>query len=181
MELLLARCPESKLVRETAENMGVSASRYPAPAPRGFGAKDEALVDCILCGLCVRACTEAIGASAIGFAERGPSRRVATPFLANSAACIGCGACAAVCPTGVIKIEDTPEGIRRIPFLHTEVPLRKCASCGSFFAPAPQLDGLRGKAVSVQERMDMCPACRMRGFAAEMTARQVAGRQAVGE
>lgn len=51
----------------------------------------EALVDCILCGLCVRACPEAIGASAISFADRGPNRRVASPFDLNSTACIGCG------------------------------------------------------------------------------------------
>jgi NADH dehydrogenase/NADH:ubiquinone oxidoreductase subunit G len=175
MELLLARCPGSKPVRETAERMGVSASRYPAPTPAGFGPTDEALVDCILCGLCVRACTEAIGASAIGFSERGPSRRVATPFLANSQACIGCGACAAVCPTGVIRLEDTPDGLRRIPFLHTQVPLRRCQRCGSFFGPEPQLDTLRIKVTPVQDHLDTCPACRMRGFAAEMIARQVVG------
>jgi ferredoxin len=156
--------------------MGVSASRYPTPSPAGFGPGDEALVDCILCGLCVRACTEAIGASAIGFAARGPSRRVATPFLANSQACIGCGACAAVCPTGVIRLEDTSDGKRRIPFLHTEVPLKRCERCGSFFAPEPQLDTLRVKAAPVQDLLEVCPACRMRGFAAEMIARQAVRR-----
>ncbi len=176
MELLLARCPDSKPVRETAEKMGVSASRYPSPVPSGFGKEDEALLNCILCGLCVRACTEAIGASAIGFAERGPNRRVATPFLSNSEACIGCGACAAVCPTGVIRLEDTRDGLRRIAFLHTEVALRRCEQCGSFFAPEPQLEKVRAKAASVEDHLNVCPACRLRAFAAEMTARQVARR-----
>jgi NADH dehydrogenase/NADH:ubiquinone oxidoreductase subunit G len=169
MELLLARCPGSKPVREMAERIGVRESRFHAPQPSRLGADDEALVDCILCGLCVRACTEAIGASAIGFADRGPNRRVASPFHVNSKACIGCGACVAVCPTGVIRMEDTPEGIRRLPFLHTEVPLARCVRCGSFFAPGPQLDALRVKVSSIGEHLDVCPACRMREFGAEMS------------
>jgi len=168
MELLLARCPRSAPVRALAERIGVAASRFPAPVPSRLGAQDEALVDCILCGLCVRACDEAIGASAISFAERGPNRRVATPFLASATACIGCGACAAVCPTRVITMEDTPAGTRRITFLHTEVPLRRCASCGGFFGPEPQLARLGAAAGRPAEPHDTCPACRRRSFGAQM-------------
>jgi len=168
MELLLARCPGSEPVRAVAATMGVTATRFPAPAPAGVDAKDEALVDCILCGLCVRACAEKIGASAIGFASRGPWRRVASPFQVNATACIGCGACAAVCPTGVIRMEDGPDGVRRIPFLRTAVSLRRCAECGGVIAPEVQLDGIAKQAASAQGGLYRCPACRSRGFAEQM-------------
>jgi len=191
MELLLARCPDSEPVRAMAERIGVAASRFPPPAPSRLGGHDEALVDCILCGLCVRACDEAIGASAISFAERGPNRRVATPFLASSAACTGCGACAAVCPTRVIRLEDTPAGTRRIAFLHTEVTLRRCTSCGRPFGPEPQLArlpadaGRHARPGSPAARTvvppDTCPDCRRRAFGGEFARWTIPPARGAGE
>ena len=95
MELLLARCPNSKKIKSLAREMGIEKSR--------FRDEDE---DCILCGLCVRVCREIAGANAIAFAERGTARKIATPFFDPSSNCIGCGGCAYVCPTGAITIED---------------------------------------------------------------------------
>lgn len=168
MELLLARCPRSKPVQILARKMGIEESRFPSPTPSHLSPDSAALVDCILCGLCVRACAEAIGASAISFADRGPNRRVASPFDVNAAACIGCGACVSVCPTGVIRMEDTPEGKRRLPFLNTEVQLRKCSRCGSFIAPEAQLGAVREKAFKVEDRLLLCPACRKRELAGQL-------------
>jgi len=54
MELILARCPNSEAIQEMAREMGIEKPR--------FSLKDE---DCILCGLCVRACREVVGVSAI--------------------------------------------------------------------------------------------------------------------
>jgi NADH dehydrogenase/NADH:ubiquinone oxidoreductase subunit G len=176
MELLLARCPRSEPVQSLAREMGIEESRFPSPIPSHLSADAAALVDCILCGLCVRACAEAIGASAISFADRGPNRRVASPFDVNAAACIGCGACVSVCPTGVIRMEDTPEGKRRLPFLNTEVQLRTCSRCGSFIAPEAQLGTLREKALKVEDRLLVCPACRKRELAGQLAR----GRTATG-
>jgi bidirectional [NiFe] hydrogenase diaphorase subunit len=162
MELLMARCPGSKPVQELARRIGVEASRFPAPAPARLSPAEQALTDCVLCGLCVRACQEAIGASAISFSDRGPNRRVASPFFVNSEACIGCGACASVCPTGVIRLEDTAEGTRRLPFLNIKVSLARCGRCGALYGPSLQIEKLRAQLPAVQESLSLCPSCRRR-------------------
>ncbi len=168
MELILARCPDSEPVRDLARGLGVTESRFPSLVPARLSADSPALTRCILGGLCVRACTEAIGASAISFVDRGPNRRVAPPFDVSSEACTGCGACVAVCPTGVIQLEDAPEGVRKLPFLKTEVQLHRCARCGAVIAPEPQWGRVRQRAAGVEDKVELCPGCRMREHAAAL-------------
>lgn len=110
IELLLARCPNTRVIQELAEEYGVEKPR--------FALGDH---DCILCGLCVRACQEIIGKSAISLVNRGIYKEVAAPFYAYELGegCIGCGDCAFVCPTGAIKMGENgkPELPRvRIPY-----------------------------------------------------------------
>ena len=45
-------------------------------------------------------------ADAISFAHRGGKRAIQTPFEELSETCVGCKACAFVCPTGVIEIDE---------------------------------------------------------------------------
>jgi len=69
-------------------------------------ARDES--KCILCGDCVRMCSEVQHVGAIDFVGRGSGMTVAPAFLepiANSC-CVGCGQCAAVCPTGAIVVKN---------------------------------------------------------------------------
>ncbi|UCC60496.1 MAG: FAD-dependent oxidoreductase [Dehalococcoidia bacterium] len=96
IELLLARCPDVPILQSLAKEYGVETLRL----------KKTKHDDCILCGLCVRMCAERMGTSAISFVGRGVDRRVDTPFHVQSDVCRTCGACAFVCPTGAIKLED---------------------------------------------------------------------------
>ena len=159
LEFLLSRCPTSDLIRQLAAREGLTRSR--------FGALPSEQADelCMLCGLCVRVCHDLVGAAAINFVWRGAQRQVGVPFGVQSEACIGCGACAAVCPTGAVKIEDR-EGRRYLRTWNTEVPLRPCPVCGQPFAPEP-MAFLRGLAETGEQLWDTCPACRRKRAAAQ--------------
>jgi bidirectional [NiFe] hydrogenase diaphorase subunit len=149
VEMLLARCPNVKAIQNLARGMGVEKIRFPQEDKK-----------CILCGLCVRVCAEVIGASAIGFVNRGTERKPTTPFEIQSDTCIGCGACAMVCPTGAIKIEDI-EDKRKIDRWHTELERAKCEKCGRYFSPQATIDYVKKKnAEKVKNLLELCPDCR---------------------
>ena len=68
---------------------------------------------CILCGACVRACSEFQGHSVLGFANRG-SRTVVQPMNGRDLAavdCVFCGQCQAVCPTGALTIKSNVDEV----------------------------------------------------------------------
>jgi len=95
-ELLLARSPDSEVIKKLAKEYGITKTRIKWPKT------DK----CVLCGLCVRACAEISQRFAISFTGRGQRRRVQTPFDKISDVCIGCQACVYICPTDAIKIEE---------------------------------------------------------------------------
>lgn len=158
MELTLARCPGVKEIQELAEKLGVRERRL---AHHG----EE---DCILCGLCVRVCREIIGKEALGFVHRGAEREVATPFFARNPDCVGCTACAFVCPTGAIKVAE--EGARRLisPW-QSDIPLARCLDCGIPFSPEDTAGYLLGKLGLPAGWLKLCPACRRKAVARELS------------
>jgi heterodisulfide reductase subunit A len=103
VEMLLARCPQSASIQTLAKQYGVEK-------PRFVPGNDT----CILCGLCTRMC-ERIGANAITLTNRGLEMKVDTPFGINTEACIACGACAFVCPTGHITYDKIKSMVTNHP------------------------------------------------------------------
>jgi bidirectional [NiFe] hydrogenase diaphorase subunit len=95
-ELLLAGSSNSPEIVSLANELGVKEVRYQLP-------EEDA---CVLCGLCVRACNEIVGVSAISVIQRGIAKKVATPFQVTSSRCIGCGTCVLICPTGAFNFEN---------------------------------------------------------------------------
>ncbi len=96
LELLLASCPQSKVIQDLASQHEVRQQRF----------KQEH-EDCILCGLCVRMCKEQMVAKAIGFRGRGENRSIGTPFDINSEVCRQCGGCIYVCPACQLRCTYT--------------------------------------------------------------------------
>ncbi len=96
LELYVATCPESKTIQDLASRYGVRTVRL----------KPE-FEDCIQCGKCVRMCNEQMMAGAIGFAYRGPRRKVMSPFHAQSDICRHCGACMYICPVVELRCHGT--------------------------------------------------------------------------
>ncbi|EFL52165.1 hydrogenase, Fe-only [Solidesulfovibrio fructosivorans JJ]] len=126
VELLLANhnqsCPTcfrngACKLQEIARKLGVSQVRFkPVQEPVPVDVSSPSLVrdpnKCVLCGDCVRMCSEIQGIGAIGFAFRGHKTAVLPAFgkgLAN-VECVNCGQCSSVCPTGALtpksEIED---------------------------------------------------------------------------
>jgi NADH dehydrogenase/NADH:ubiquinone oxidoreductase subunit G len=108
IELLLASCPQSKVIQDLASAHNVHQQR--------FRQEHE---DCILCGRCVRMCKEQMMAQAIGFSGRGEKRGLGTPFDMKSEVCRQCGGCMYVCP--VCQLRCT----------YTEPDKAICGACGN--------------------------------------------------
>jgi predicted molibdopterin-dependent oxidoreductase YjgC len=146
--LLHERAPQNEYIQKLCSEYGVDTRT------RFANSKDE---DCILCGLCVKACEE-VGKCAISTVSRGITKKVATPYDEPSADCIGCGACANVCPVNAIKLEE--EDGTRIIWNKTFL-LLKCQDCGRYFATRDEFEYGMKKA-GLEEKEALCDACKKR-------------------
>ena len=118
IELLLAshkrECPSCSRsnncnLQDIARRLGVNEIRYKqTEQDLPLDTSSDSIVrdpnKCVLCGDCVRVCSEVQSVGAIDFAFRGAKARVAPAFdkNLNEVECVNCGQCAAVCPTGAI-------------------------------------------------------------------------------
>jgi len=149
LELLLARNPESEVIADLAKKLGVT------PQPRFTLDKDKG--KCILCRSCVRVCEEVVGVSAIGLSCRGSDKTVGPPYSEKSDVCIGCGACAFICPTGHIEMETTED--KRIIWGRT-FKMKSCDVCGRYFAPVDQLKYISKITGVPLKELAICTDCR---------------------
>ena len=127
IELLLAdhhqgctTCGKSADCRllDLARRLGVEKVRFkPARAKAPLDDSNPSLVrdpnKCILCGDCVRVCSEVQGIGAIDFAHRGADSCVLPAFGKDlgQVECVFCGQCARVCPTGAIMPKSAVEEV----------------------------------------------------------------------
>jgi NADH dehydrogenase/NADH:ubiquinone oxidoreductase subunit G len=119
-ELLVAQAPNSRAIQDIALRCGVKEVRYPF--------RNE---DCVLCGRCVRVCTEVWKARAKGFVGRGKNRHVDYPFGIRPEFCKQCGSCIQLCPMTI-----TPCGGPMKPGEE-----RLCGNCESQLIIADQTPG----------------------------------------
>lgn len=164
LELLMAEAPGAPAIQELADEMGVS------PSPRLKPRKDDL---CILCGRCIRACSELVNVHAIDYAGRGYVRKVASPFFKSSPDCIACGTCFYICPTGAVTMREVGEGEKvRIPGgdevagparvmenWKVGLPMKRCTQCGEIIAPEFQLEYLRKRVGLKDDHFDVCLRC----------------------
>jgi len=87
-------------IKETTYDFNVSRSLYQDDNP--FFVRDHQY--CILCGRCVRVCSEVVGADAIDFVGRGFKCHIGVPFDGPmiESSCVFCGNCVQVCPTAAL-------------------------------------------------------------------------------
>ena len=81
-ELLVAEAPNSRAIQDLAARCGVTEVRYPFHH-----------TSCVLCGRCVRVCSEVWQSNVLGFVGRGKDIHVAMPFNERPEYCKRCWSC----------------------------------------------------------------------------------------
>lgn len=144
--LLYLKSPENLKIKQLATEYGVvTPLRY----------IEEKNDDCILCGLCVKAC-KSLGTSAISMVGRGTYKKVSTPYDDESLDCIGCNSCAEICPTNAIKTVD--EGGKRTIWNRT-FDLVKCEICGKYFTTEETFEYVK-KSLGDDDLERVCDSCK---------------------
>lgn len=144
--LLSARVPNNEHINKLREE-------YSVPQITRF--TSDGSEQCILCGLCVKAC-ETFSLSAISTINRGITKKVATPYDEPSETCIGCGTCAQVCPTGAITIHEEQN---KRTIWNKKFELVSCQRCGKHFATKEQIQYIHTKLGSTDDEM-LCEKCK---------------------
>jgi NADH dehydrogenase/NADH:ubiquinone oxidoreductase subunit G len=134
LELILAQAPDAPQIKKLAAEYGIEKSRFQRENDPVTQERDG----CILCGLCVRVCSEIVGVNALGFSGRGDKRNVGGPYMEQPQNCIACGSCAYLCPADCIGYEEK-DGMRILKKWKRELPMTTTES-GQPFAPKFQLN-----------------------------------------
>ncbi|MDL2259839.1 [FeFe] hydrogenase, group A [Deltaproteobacteria bacterium OttesenSCG-928-K17] len=127
VELLLANHPKNCLTCDRSQNcelqelaleMGIHEVRFQGKKPNWpLDNTNPAIVrdqnKCVLCGRCVRICSEKQTVNVYTFANRGFDSTVSPAFGKglSQVKCTYCGQCSAICPTGAITVKDDTEKV----------------------------------------------------------------------
>jgi NADH dehydrogenase/NADH:ubiquinone oxidoreductase subunit G len=168
VELLMASSPVAGPLQAIAARMGVTTSRFTT----------RKADPCVLCGVCVRVCRDAIGPGALSFAGSDANPEVvAGSVRLDPEACVGCGTCANLCPVSAIGLED--DGEERRLALYGEVvnllELVSCDICGARHTTRRFIELVKGRLSEEQRKgfRNLCTECGREAFAVSLTGEAV--------
>jgi NADH dehydrogenase/NADH:ubiquinone oxidoreductase subunit G len=151
LSMLSDRAPENKRIASLCRMYGVPKETRHTALQADISALSK---DCILCGLGVESCCK-LGTGGISAVGRKKRKKISTPYDEASSDCIGCGSCAAVCPTGAIACTEE-NSVRAI--WDKTFDLAHCKLCGKPFATKEELDFCAKRDSS--ETLTVCENCR---------------------
>jgi putative selenate reductase YgfK subunit len=119
---------------------------------------------CVRCGKCVDICRNKMGVDALQMGYLHFDRPGHTDFRVAAERCILCGACAANCPTGAMKIEDRNRErvLTLCGTILNHLELEYCQSCGAPLGPARYHDFIRkrtGETALLAGAEHLCMTC----------------------
>ena len=143
---LLQMAPDSSRIRNLAREFNVTTT----PPPDG----------CVRCRLCIRVCNEIVKAKALKMVKTDNGRMV----VPEAGRCIGCGTCANLCPTNIIKVIDH-DSVRTISIKEEiigQLLLERCECCGKMYATESFLKHVGESTLSHPDTKDhhkLCTSC----------------------
>ena len=143
---LLQLAPDSSRIRNLAKEFDVSVT----PPPNG----------CIRCRLCIRVCNEIVEAKALKMVKT----KTGSMVVANAGCCLGCGTCANLCPTRIIKVVDK-DNVRTVSIKDQvigQLPMERCEGCSTMYTTSSFLKHVEEVNLShpdTKEHHKLCPSC----------------------
>jgi len=110
---------------------------------------------CIRCGICVDICRNKMGIDALQMGYLDFDHPYPTDLRTTAERCILCGACAANCPTGAIRMEEWGEErvLSLCGTILNRLKVEKCEMCGAVVGPARYHDFISKKIQGISQHL----------------------------